>query len=99
MMSAKTLFTSLPARSGIPTCLHSLHHRSQSIRSQIYGHATRKFSQTVSQPVKTKISNTKKCLTSVGLLSLAAGGTYLCLHEPQKRKVRVTMGGFVRFFR
>ncbi|KAK3600947.1 hypothetical protein CHS0354_004156 [Potamilus streckersoni] len=46
-----------------------------------------------------KMSKNKYLLSFVTLVSLASSGYYMTLNEPQKRKVRVTLGGFVRFFR
>ena len=51
-------------------------------------------------PKKRKFPKTKKFLYGLGITSAAAGGAYqFLLDEPQRRKVRVTIGGFGRFYR
>ena len=51
-------------------------------------------------PKRRKLKKTKKFFYGLGLLSLAAGGAYqFMLDEPQRRKVRVTLGGLGRFYR
>ncbi|KAL3860525.1 hypothetical protein ACJMK2_010643 [Sinanodonta woodiana] len=49
--------------------------------------------------VPIRMSKKQYFLSFITLVSLASGGYYVTLNEPQKRKVRVTLGGFVRFFR
>ena len=47
----------------------------------------------------TKWSKSRKLFAATGILSAVGGVGYLCLREQHRRKVRVTAGGFVRFFR
>ncbi|XP_052819368.1 uncharacterized aarF domain-containing protein kinase 5-like isoform X2 [Mya arenaria] len=47
----------------------------------------------------TRLSRTRKVLLGSGIFTAASGVGYLCLKEQYKRKVRVTAGGLVRFFR
>ena len=84
-----------------PLCLQCLSSRAQPLRSQVSDHVTRRFRTSgANAPLKRKLTRTRKFLYGLGVLSFASGGAYqFVLTEPQRRKVRVTMGGFVRFFR
>ena len=84
-----------------PLCLHCLSSRAQPLRSQVSDHVTRRFrTGGANASLKRKLTRTRKFLYGLGMLSFASGGAYqFVLTEPQRRKVRVTMGGFVRFFR
>lgn len=49
---------------------------------------------------KRNVTKTKKFVYGLGMISVATIGAYqIFLEEPQRRKVRVTVGGFGRFYR
>ena len=84
-----------------PVCLQCVSQRACPIRTQIYSHVTRRFqSEAKEVPVKRKLTKTRKFLYGLGILAAVSGGAYqFLLKEPQRRKVRVTVGGFGRFLR
>ncbi|XP_069113609.1 uncharacterized aarF domain-containing protein kinase 5-like isoform X2 [Argopecten irradians] len=74
------------------------------------GHVTRNFTQSrtksstlteVTAKTKTKVKyrKSKYFLSGLGIVSLGFGAYYLSLTEQNKRKVRVLLGGCVRFLR
>lgn len=71
-------------------------------KTQIFSHLLRRFqtSDAKAASKKRKFPKTKKFLYGLGIISAAAEGAYhFMLDEPQRRKVRVTIGGFGRFYR
>ncbi|XP_053401356.1 uncharacterized aarF domain-containing protein kinase 5-like isoform X3 [Mercenaria mercenaria] len=99
-MATRRLFELFPLNGKQSLCKQCLCHRSQGYLNRVQKHVVQRFVQTesvISQ--KPKLSRSRKFARLIGILSVVSGGTYLCLKEQYKRKVRVTAGGFVRFLR
>ena len=83
-------------------CMQCLSQRACMDRTQIFRHLIKRFQTSDAATVskKRKFPKTKKFIYGLGITSAAAGGAYqVMLDEPQRRKVRVTIGGFGRFYR
>lgn len=80
--------------------MQCLRQRSQAYSSNVQNKVFRRFAQTDSVVSQTShVPRSRKFARWFGLFSVVSGGTYLCLKEQYKRKVRVTAGGFIRFLR
>ena len=83
-----------------PLCTKCLCQRSNGNFNLVQKQVFRRYSQKeTTEIVKPTLSKSRKFGRLMAVLSVVSGGTYLCLKEQYKRKVRVTAGGFVRFLR
>lgn len=96
-MTIRRVLELLPLKGRQTPCVQCMKYRTQANTNIVSNQIFRRFTQTDS--VVSKKSKGKKLIRWLGLLSVVSGGTYLCLKEQYKRKVRVTAGGFVRFLR
>lgn len=81
-----------------PNSVQNMSQRTFSIGTQLMKHFQSRSTKYVS--TKRKFTTSKKFLFRFGILSIAAGGAYqFLLDEPQRRKLRVTIGGFGRCYR